>query len=71
LPGGQPAFNARRPFDLDLCYPIPNLKPFIGKMPSSFAKKSSKVSRKQSLIKRELVHESKPQNENQAEIATD
>jgi hypothetical protein len=45
-PGSQPAFNARRPFDLDLCYPIPTLKPFIGKMPSSFAKKSSKISRK-------------------------
>ena len=45
-PGSQPAFNARRPFDLDLCYPIPTLKPFIGMMPSSFAKKSSKISRK-------------------------
>jgi hypothetical protein len=23
--------NARRPFSLDLCYPIPRLKPFIGR----------------------------------------
>ena len=54
-PGGQPAFNARRPFDLDLCYPIPNLKPFIGKMPSSFSKKSTKISRKQLLVKKEIA----------------
>jgi hypothetical protein len=46
LLGGQPAFNARRSFDLDLCYPVLTLKPFIGKMPSSFSKKTSKISRK-------------------------
>ena len=26
-----PAVNKRRPFTFDLCYPIPSLKPFIGK----------------------------------------
>ena len=26
-----PGLNLRRPFDLDICYPIPSLKPFIGK----------------------------------------
>ena len=25
------AVNQRRAFDLDLCYPVPDLKPFIGK----------------------------------------
>ena len=27
----SPRINVRRPFYLDLCYPIPNLKPFIGR----------------------------------------
>lgn len=27
-----PPVNARRSFTLDLCYPIPDLKPFIGKI---------------------------------------
>lgn len=31
-PSGPPAVNHRRPFNLDLCYPVPELKPFIGKM---------------------------------------
>lgn len=31
-PNGPPAVNHRRPFNLDLCYPVPELKPFIGKM---------------------------------------
>ena len=29
--GKGPAVNVRRPFSLDLIYPIPELKPFIGK----------------------------------------
>jgi len=29
-----PAFNARRPFNFDLCYPVPMLKPSIGKKKS-------------------------------------
>jgi hypothetical protein len=29
-----PVFNMRRPFDLDLVYPVPVLKPFIGKIPA-------------------------------------
>ena len=29
--GHGPAVNVRRPFSLDLIYPIPELKPFIGK----------------------------------------
>ena len=28
-----PAVNKRRPFCLDLCYPIPELKPLIGVVP--------------------------------------
>jgi hypothetical protein len=33
-----PAVNKRRPFALDLCYPIPELKPHIGKIPSGYVK---------------------------------
>ena len=29
--GQGPAVNVRRPFSLDLLYPFPELKPFIGK----------------------------------------
>ena len=29
-----PAVNMRRSFDLDLVYPVPALKPFIGKIPA-------------------------------------
>ena len=29
---GTTYLNQRRPFSIDLCYPIPELKPFIGKM---------------------------------------
>lgn len=35
--------NQRRAYTLDLCYPIPELKPFIGKIPASVAKKSKKA----------------------------
>jgi hypothetical protein len=38
-----PAVNKRRPFTFDLCYPIPHLKPFIGKMPG-FRKEINNVS---------------------------
>lgn len=31
--------NVRRAYTLDLCYPVPELKPFIGKLPSSYGKK--------------------------------
>jgi len=34
--------NLRRPYDLNLCYPIPELKPFIGKLPSYYDKKLRK-----------------------------
>lgn len=29
---GLPAVNLRRSYNLDLCYPVPELKPFIGKV---------------------------------------
>jgi hypothetical protein len=35
--------NLRRPYTLDLVYPIPELRPFIGKIPASIAKKSKKA----------------------------
>lgn len=31
--------NHRRAYTLDLCYPVPELRPFIGKIPASIAKK--------------------------------
>ena len=31
--------NQRRAYTLDLCYPVPELRPFIGKIPASIAKK--------------------------------
>lgn len=37
---GVPAVNLRRPFSVDLCYPIADMKPFIGKMYSFKQKKS-------------------------------
>ena len=54
VPNSLPAVNLRRPYDLDLCYPIASLKPFIGKMPSSFGKKINQ-SRKQLLIKKSEI----------------
>jgi len=38
-----PAVNLRRSFDLDLVYPVPSLKPFIGKMPAKEFKKNQKT----------------------------
>jgi len=38
-----PAVNLRRSFDLDLVYPVPQLKPFIGKMPPKEFKKYQKT----------------------------
>ena len=38
-----PWFNSRRPFTLDLCYPIPELKPYIGKV-QGFRKDKSHLS---------------------------
>ena len=38
-----PAVNKRRPFTFDLCYPIPSLKPFIGKI-SGYRKEINNVS---------------------------
>lgn len=38
-----PAVNKRRPFTFDLCYPIPQLKPFIGKM-TGYRKEINNVS---------------------------
>lgn len=38
-----PAVNQRRSFDLDLVYPVPSLKPFIGKMPLKEIKKNLKT----------------------------
>jgi hypothetical protein len=34
--------NLRRPYNLDLCYPVPELKPYIGKLPSYYDKKLRK-----------------------------
>ena len=31
-PNSLPAVNQRRPFNIDLCYPVPELKPFIGRV---------------------------------------
>ena len=56
VPNSPPAVNLRRPYDLDLCYPIASLKPFIGKMPSSFGKKVTQ-SRKQLLIKKSEIND--------------
>jgi len=39
----QPAVNVRRPFTLDLLYPVPELKPFIGKLPANIQKKQQQV----------------------------
>jgi len=44
----QPYLNQRRPFSLDLCYPIPELRPFIGKMPPKL-KSKTKQTRKELL----------------------
>ena len=40
----EPALNKRRPFGLDLCYPIPELKPLIGAVPRDYAKRLRKIS---------------------------
>jgi len=37
-----PAFNKRRPYTLDLCYPVPELKPLIGKVPNDHLKRLRK-----------------------------
>ena len=44
------AVNLRRAYTLDLCYPIPELRPFIGKIPASIAKKSKKAAQTKKLI---------------------
>lgn len=38
-----PAVNKRRPFALDLCYPIPELKPLIGVVPRDMVKRLRKI----------------------------
>jgi hypothetical protein len=40
---GTLPINHRRPFDLDLAYPFPELKPFIGKMNNTKTTKSYKA----------------------------
>jgi hypothetical protein len=38
-----PYVNARRSYSLDLVYPVPDLKPFIGKLPSALHKKQQQI----------------------------
>jgi hypothetical protein len=47
-----PAVNQRRPFNLDFCYPISDLKPFIGKPLKNVTCKVKTHKSKQQLTKR-------------------
>lgn len=51
-PNGPPAVNHRRPFNLNLCYPIPELKPFIGKIAKKDRAKKEAEMRKQAVQKK-------------------
>jgi len=48
-----PPVNKRRSFQLDLCYPIPHLKPFIGKTKPHIRR----IEVKESLIKKETLED--------------
>ena len=48
-----PPVNKRRPFHLDLCYPIPTLKPFIGKTNLHLRR----IEVKETLIKKEALED--------------